>query len=140
MMSRDLRNRTPITMVLHHRVEDHKQLAHAGGEGHFLGLACGTQALVEVPDHRVVAGGHQRPHVEGGSDLAPSSPHRAFSSQGSAVTVEGSDTHQGGDLAAIQPAPSSGRLASSVMDRTGPTPEALLSVFSLVLHIGLERM
>ena len=93
LMSRGLSNRTPITMVLHHRVEDDQQLAHAGGDGHFLGLARGTQALVEVPDHRIVADGHQLPHVEGGSNLAPSSPHRAFSSQGSAVTVEGSDTH-----------------------------------------------
>jgi hypothetical protein len=58
----------PGCSVFEHGVEDGEQLPHAGYQGHLLGLAGRQQALIESPDYRVVAAGHQRCHVEGGPD------------------------------------------------------------------------
>ena len=44
---------------LHHAVEYDQQLAHAGDQCNFLGLADRMESLVEDPNHRVVASGYQ---------------------------------------------------------------------------------
>ena len=68
----------------------------------FFRLAGCQQPLVEVPDSRVVAGGHQGSHVEDGPHPGASAPDGAFVPPGAAVAVVGSHAHQGGDLPAIQ--------------------------------------
>ena len=44
---------------LHHAVEYDQQLAHAGDECNFLGLAGRMESLAEDLDYRVVASGYQ---------------------------------------------------------------------------------
>ena len=63
----------------------------------FLGLP-----VVEVLDDGVEAAGYQRSHVQGGTDPGASTPDGAFASESAAVPVEGSHSHQGGDLPAVQ--------------------------------------
>ena len=84
--------------MLEHGVEDNEQLAHTGCEGQLLGLTSGQQPLVEVLDDGVEAAGYQRSHVQGGTDPGASTPDGAFASESAAVPVEGSHSHQGGDL------------------------------------------
>ena len=50
----------------------------------------------------VEAAGYQRSHVQGGTDPGASTPDGAFASESAAVPVEGSHSHQGGDLPAVQ--------------------------------------
>ena len=88
--------------MLEHGVEEDEQLAHASCEGHLLRLTRGQQPLVEVPDDRVVAAGHQRTHVESGADPGASSPYGTFAPQRAAVPVEGSHSHEGSGLSSIQ--------------------------------------
>ena len=91
-----------MAIMLDHDVEYGEQLAHAGGEGHLLGFAGLTQALVEVTQDWIVSGGHQSRHVQGCPHLPAPSPHRAFSPQRAAVPVEGRHTYQCGDLTTVQ--------------------------------------
>ena len=88
--------------MLEHGVADNEQLAHAGCEGQLLRLTSIQKPLVEVPYEGVEAAGYQRSHVQGGSDPGASTPDGAFAPQRAAVPVEGSHTHQGGDLPAVQ--------------------------------------
>ena len=78
---------------LHHAVEDGQQLAHAGDQGNFLGLAGREQPLVEDLDHWVVASGYQRPHVKRRPHSCPATPYSAFAAQSAAVPAEGGYTH-----------------------------------------------
>ena len=88
--------------MLEHGVENNRQLAHASCEGQLLRLTSGQQPLVEVPYDRIEAAGCQRPHVQGGTNPGASAPDRAFAPQGATVPVEGSHSHQGGDLSTVQ--------------------------------------
>ena len=88
--------------MLEHGVENNQQLAHASCEGQFLGFTSSQQPLVEVSYDGVEAAGHQRSHVEGGTDPCASTPDGAFTSQSATVPVERSHPHQGGDLPAVQ--------------------------------------
>ena len=75
--------------MFEHGVKDGEQLVHAGGEGYLIGLACGQEALVEGPDHGVMAAGHEGGHVQGRSDLGTPTPHRPSATQGATVPVAG---------------------------------------------------
>ena len=88
--------------MFEHAVEDAEQLPNAGGKGQFLGLTSGTETLVEGLDNRVVPGRDQRPHVQRGPHPSSSTPHCALSSEGTAVSVERSNTHEAGDPPAVQ--------------------------------------
>ena len=88
--------------MLDHGVEDGQQLAHASYEGYLLGLASGQQPLIKGSNEGIVAAGYQRPHVEGRSHLGASTPDSALAPQRAAVPIEGSHSHQGGDLPAVQ--------------------------------------
>src|SRR4051812_32169131 len=90
--------RPPGSAVLEDSVEDHHQLAHAGHQCHLLGLAPGTQSLVELLYARVVARGDQSPHVQHLPYSLPSAPYRATATQRAGVTVKRSDAHQGRQL------------------------------------------
>ena len=85
-----------------HRVEDDLQLAHAGCEGEFLRLASSQHPLVDVTDDRIEAAGYQRSHIQGGAHSGTSTPDAAPSSHLAAVPVEGSHSHQGGYLSAVE--------------------------------------
>ena len=92
----------PGRALLEHGIEYDEQFAHTGDEGHLLGLTSGQQPLVEVPDDGIESAGGQRSHVQDGSDPGVSIPDGAFATHGAAVPVEGSHSHQGGDLAPVQ--------------------------------------
>ena len=68
----------PVTAVLHHSVEYGQQFAHACNQSNFFGLDGSQQSLVEDPDHRVVASGDQRPHVERCLHFRPATPRAAL--------------------------------------------------------------
>ena len=88
--------------MLEHGIQNEQQLAHAGYESQLLRLTSRQQPLVEVPDDGVVATGHQSSHVQGSANPGASAPDGPLASQGAAVPVEGSHSHQGGDLPAVQ--------------------------------------
>jgi hypothetical protein len=49
--------------MLEHAVEDDQELAHVCGDRSLLGLASGTEALIESLDDRVASSGYERCHV-----------------------------------------------------------------------------
>src|SRR5687768_6164067 len=61
------RRRAPGGAVAQQGVEDEQQLVHAGGERHLLGLAGGTEPLIEGAQDGVVPNGDERAHVQGGA-------------------------------------------------------------------------
>src|SRR3990170_4073091 len=102
-MSRRLRNVLPRVSVPDHSVEDRKELAHASDEGDLLKLACGEQALVQGANHRVMASGDKRSHVEHCPDCRPATPNYPPAFEFPAVPRQRRCTHQLRDLAAIKP-------------------------------------
>ena len=93
---------SPGRAMLEHGIQNEQQLAHAGYESQLLRLTSRQQPLVEVPDDGVAAAAHQRSHVQGSANPGASAPDGPLDSQGAAVPVEGSHSHQGGDLPAVQ--------------------------------------
>ena len=87
---------------LHHAVEYGQQLAHAGDECNFLGLAGRKESLLEDPDHRVVASGYQRSHVKCRPHPRPAAPYGASASHNPALPVDGGHSNEGGYLLAVQ--------------------------------------
>ena len=120
--------------MLEHGVEDDEQLTHAGCEGQLLRLPSGQQPLIEVADDGVEATSCQRPHVQDCAYPGASAPDGPLASQGAAVPVEGSHSHQGGDLPAVQRAKlrqvgqkSEGKLLSHAGD--GPQKVVILTPY-----------
>src|SRR5512137_2339687 len=68
----------PWSAMFEHGVQDGKQLTHASGKGYFLGLAGGTQAMVEGTDDGVVASSYQGSHVESRPYRVSPTPNRAL--------------------------------------------------------------
>ena len=79
-----------------------QQLAHARCERNFIRLAALHQALIQNPDHRVVAAGQQRPHVGYGAYPRPSALEGSLASHGSTVPVDGRHADQSGNLLPVQ--------------------------------------
>src|SRR5690349_9931050 len=67
----------PWCFVSKHRVQDRKQLSHAGSDGHFFGFACSDESTMEIADGLVVTNGSQRGHVENGADVQTSASNMA---------------------------------------------------------------
>jgi hypothetical protein len=61
-----------------HGVEDGQQFAHDGDEGDLGGFAGGAEPEITGAERRIVAGGHQGGHVEGGADRRPPAPDENF--------------------------------------------------------------
>src|SRR2546425_2541819 len=102
-MSSVLRHRSaPRSPMFHHRIENRQQLAHAGGQRHFLRFAGLAEAVIERADHRIAAGGGHRCHVQHGPDGGASPPAGAGAAQGATVPVQRGDPHQRGNLLAVQ--------------------------------------
>ena len=91
-----------MIIISDHDIEDGEQLAHTGSEGHLLGLASGTQTLVEGSNHRVEAGGYESGHEESGPYLSTAAPDGSLTPQGPAVSIEGSHSNQSCDLTAVE--------------------------------------
>jgi len=86
--------------MLHHSVQDREQFPHACGQGHFFGFARSAQALIKPCEHRIVSDSNQRTHVQGGSDMPPTTPDRPRASPGPTVTIEGGDPYESGNALA----------------------------------------
>ena len=82
------------------RVEDDPQLAHAGDDADLLGLFCGDEALVEVPDHTIESDGGKRGHLESAPNRGAPAEGAALAAHLSGIAIERGDPDQGGDLAA----------------------------------------
>ena len=54
----------PMSFVSEHSVEYSEELAHAGGEGHFFGLASCAETLVEILDDGIESCSDQGSHVQ----------------------------------------------------------------------------
>jgi hypothetical protein len=83
-------------------VEEDQEFPHTGHQGHFGRFACLAEAVVELLDDGIEAGGSQGSHVEDVSDLEPAAPDGPMAMEASAVPVQGCDADQGGDLASIE--------------------------------------
>ena len=83
-------------------VEDDEQLAHAGGDQDLEGFSSLFESLGEGFDNGVPLFGAEGGHVEGASDGGTSSPDGAFSSEASAVAVEGCESDEGSDFLAVE--------------------------------------
>ena len=88
----------PRSPVPEHGVEDRQQLVHTRGERNLWRLARFHQPLIEPLDHRVASHRCDRWHVEGRSHLRTTAPTGARSAELPAVSREGRQAHQGGDL------------------------------------------
>ena len=88
--------------MFEHGIENRKAVFACRRSGELLRLAGREEPLVEGPNQRVVSCRGQGRHVERGPYLGPSAPNRALAPQGAAVAVEGSHSHQGRDLLAVE--------------------------------------
>ena len=89
-------------MVLDHRIQDDQQLAHAGGEGHLLGLACCQEPLIEGGKDWIVADGDQGRHIQSRAHVSTTSPAGSLPPELATVPAEWGYTNQGGDLPAVE--------------------------------------
>src|SRR5579883_3617960 len=92
----------PRGAVTQDSVRDQEELVHTGGQGDFLGLAGGAQALVEGADDRIMSGGDERGHIQDSADARPSAPDDAPATQRPTFTIERGDADQGGDGFAVK--------------------------------------
>src|SRR5512137_553790 len=92
----------PRSPMFHHRIEDGQEFTHAGREDHLLGLPSVTQALVEIPNDGIAAGGHQGCHVERSSDMRAAAPHRTFAAERPAIAVKWGNPNECGNLLPVQ--------------------------------------
>ena len=137
-VSRVLNRRIPFSMIPDHGIQDKKQLPHARGQGNLFWLAYSKQPSIKRLDYRIESSGYQGGHVQSSPHRRSTAPHLALSSQSATIPVERSNSHQGADL--VAKVPSSGNLASRIVDTTGPTPGTLRRSCSWLRHTGLERM
>jgi len=83
-------------------VEDKEEFVHAGGQGDFLGFAGGAEALVEGANGRVVPGGDERGHVQGGAHAGAAPPDDTPAAQRAALAGERGHANQGGNGFAVE--------------------------------------
>ena len=89
-------------MVLDHRIQDDQQLAHAGGEGHFLGLACCQEPLIEGGKDWIVADGDQGRHIQSRAHVGTPSPTGSLPAELATVPAERGYANESGDLPAVE--------------------------------------
>ena len=85
-----------------HGVKYCEQLAHGRDKSDFEDFALSFQALIELANHRISFGGHQGRHVQGIAYRGAATPDKATTSEGTAVTGEGCQSDQGGNLFTAQ--------------------------------------
>lgn len=94
--------RVPGTSGFDDGVEDDEELSHAGGEDDFEGFAMLSESIGESFDDGVEAFGSQGSHVEDGAHGLTSAANGTLSLLGAAVTIEGSQAHERGDLLPVE--------------------------------------
>jgi hypothetical protein len=102
LMPRGLNIWIPSLLMFDHRVQDDQELAHAGRQGHFPGLARPTKAVVKGLDYRVIPAGRQSRHIEGSADPSPSAPDHPLAPEAATVSIERGHPYQRGNLMAVQ--------------------------------------
>ena len=133
------RLRIPMPTRLHHAVEVEydQQLAHAGDQCNFLGLADRMESLVEDPNHRVVASGYQRSRVKRRPHPRPAAPYSASASHNPAVPVDGAHSTRAA-ICLRSSVPSSGKYARMETETCSPNPGTERSRSSFCRHTGLR--
>ena len=94
--------RIPGKIVFEHRIEDHEQLSHAGGEHDLERFAGGLEPGGEVADERIAASGGQGRHVKHASNRRASAPDATTAMELTTITIERRHADQSGDLLAIE--------------------------------------
>ena len=84
----------PGRPMCEHCVENHEELAHAGGKRHFLGFAGRTARVIADANDGIEAGGDNSIHVQDGSRVSSTTPHRALALQPSTVAMQWRDADQ----------------------------------------------
>jgi transposase len=94
LMSRVLNVRSPDLSMFDHRVQDDQELAHAGREGYFPGLARPTKAVVKGLADGVISAGGQNSHIEGSPHPGPSAPDSPLAPEAAAVSLVATQSAQ----------------------------------------------
>ena len=75
--------------MFQHSIEHGQQLMHARCQSDFFDFPCGEEPLVKCFDLRVVARGHEGPHVSHRAPMRAPAPDRAPTAEGPTVAIEG---------------------------------------------------
>lgn len=91
-----------MSVVFDHGVEDDQQLSHAGGEGDFGFFPLGLEPGIEGFEYGVMASGDEGGHVERRPESGSAAPDASLAAELSTIVIQGSDSHQGGDLLTVE--------------------------------------
>lgn len=119
--------------MFEHRVENHQEFAHAGGQRHLLRLPDSTEPLIEGADHGIETGRDDCTHIEHRTHVCASTPDRPSASQRATVTIQGRDADERRDLLVRQGA----ELGQIRQQGRGPTPGTLRNNSSFSRQTGL---
>ena len=92
----------PVSFVVQHGVENHEELAHAGGESRFRVFTACPQLGVKILDDWIGTNRGDHGHVQDAPDLGATAPDTTAAAQATAVAVKGRQPGQRGDLFAIK--------------------------------------
>jgi len=84
----------PGSIMFKHSIKDNEQFTHTSSKGDLLGFTCCQQPLIEGANDRVMAGGYQYSHIEGGTDTGAATPNCTFPAQGTTIPVQRSYSSQ----------------------------------------------
>src|SRR5437879_532762 len=90
--------RSPWRSMFDHRIQDDKQLVHAGDQRHLFGLPSREELMIEGLDDGVPFGRGERGHIEGCPDHRSATPDGALAVQRAAIAVVGRHPDKGGQL------------------------------------------
>lgn len=77
-----------------HSIKDNEQFTHTSSKGDLLGFTSSQQSLIEGTYDRVMTGGYQCSHIEGGTDTGAATPNCTFPAQCTTIPVERSYSSQ----------------------------------------------
>ena len=92
----------PVSFVVQHGIENHKELAHAGDERGLGVLTIGAQSEIESSDSWIAANARHRRHIQDAPNLGTSTPDTTTAAQTTTVAVKWCQTGQCGDLLAVE--------------------------------------
>lgn len=92
----------PFGVIFDHDVEDGEKFSETGNESEFEGFSFFREPLIEGLDDGIATHGGDGGHVEDGTNTGSSSPHGSSLRGLAAISIEGRDTDECGDLLAIQ--------------------------------------
>ena len=86
----------PRCLVVEHGIENHEQLAHAGGERRFRIFPARSQLGVKILDDWIAAHSRHRRHIQDAPDLRATAPDTTAAAQFSTIAVKWCQPGQGG--------------------------------------------